>query len=242
MMLSTGCVHMPKNQLFIEDIPNASVSIHILQTGDSRTYLIENKNGLIMVDAGWPGNADKILEAMERIGRKDLRLIFITHAHFDHYGSAAEVHRVTGAPIAIHKADAEAMANGKTPIRLVRGLGVLGKLLLPMVEMVWRPEATDADILFEDGYSFKKFGLDGTVLHTPGHTPGSSCLIVHGKYFFVGDLIVNRPWPAPQRYYAHNWMQISESVNRVLTYDPLWVFPGHGKPVAREKLKRLSSQ
>ena len=46
------------------------------------------------------------VSALERIGRPSLNLIYITHAHIDHFGGAAAVQRATGAPIAVHGAAA----------------------------------------------------------------------------------------------------------------------------------------
>ncbi|MCB9150311.1 MAG: MBL fold metallo-hydrolase [Caldilineaceae bacterium] len=66
-----------------------SVRIHPIAIGPINCYLIESAEGLVLVDAGLPLLEQPILNKMAEIGRADLRLIFITHAHIDHYGSAA---------------------------------------------------------------------------------------------------------------------------------------------------------
>jgi hydroxyacylglutathione hydrolase len=192
----------------------------------------------VLVDTGWPGRERAILKAMRHIGRTDLRLIFITHAHIDHYGNAAAIRQATGAPIAIHHADAEAMAHGITALGTVRGWGLLGKLLLPLIERIWPPEPTSADIIFQDGYRLDQFGLDAVAVHTPGHTAGSSCLVVHEDAIFVGDLLTFHSRLAPQKYYAQNWTQIPAGVQHILALEPQWIFPGHGKPANREQFRR----
>ncbi len=68
-------------------------------------------DGAVLVDAGLPGYAGPILAKLEELGHPDLRLIYITHAHVDHYGSAAAVQRATGAPIAVHADDAGDLAD-----------------------------------------------------------------------------------------------------------------------------------
>ncbi|MEU6894762.1 MBL fold metallo-hydrolase [Streptomyces sp. NPDC046557] len=50
----------------------------------------------------------------------DLALIVVTHGHIDHFGSAAELHRLTGAPIAGHVADVEPFRSGRARTRLCR--------------------------------------------------------------------------------------------------------------------------
>jgi hydroxyacylglutathione hydrolase len=212
--------------------------VHCVPSRDSRIYFIESDTGVVLVDTGWPGQTQAILETMQHIGRTDLRLIFITHAHIDHYGNAAAIRRATGAPIAIHQADAEAMARGATSLGTVRCWGLLGKLLLPLIERFWRPEPTTADILFQDGYRLDPFGLDAVAVHTPGHTVGSSCLVVHGGAIFVGDLLTFHSRLAPQKYYAQDWMQIPIGIRRILAFEPQWIFPGHGKPVNRGRYQR----
>jgi glyoxylase-like metal-dependent hydrolase (beta-lactamase superfamily II) len=98
--------------------------IHTLWTVGSYAYLLKGPEGLALVDAGLWRNGAPILRALRRLGRDDLRLIFLTHAHVDHYGSAAAIRRATGAPIAIHHADRDALAQGATPLRAApHGLG-----------------------------------------------------------------------------------------------------------------------
>lgn len=216
-----------------------SIRVHRIQVGISVAYLIEGDSGLILVDAGSPGHEQKILRKMQEVGRTDLRLIFITHAHFDHYGCAAAIRRHTGAPIAVHTADSEALAHGETPLGHVRSWGILGKWLLPVAERLWPPEPTAPDMRVEDGDSFEDFGFDACAVHTPGHTPGSSSLLVNDSLLFVGDLVSSRPWLFAQCYYAHDWSQVTESVERLIALDARWVFPGHGPPVRAEKIRKL---
>jgi glyoxylase-like metal-dependent hydrolase (beta-lactamase superfamily II) len=217
-------------------------TIHSLTLGMAQAYLIESSEGLVLLDAGSPGHEQKVVKEMEILGRSDLRLIFITHAHLDHYGSATALRRLTGAPIAIHGADAEAMANGETQLGTARGRG---KLLPPIFSLVQRfidIEPTSPDIMMSDGDSTENYGLNGRLLHTPGHTAGSSSLIVGEEIAFVGDLITNRDRPRLQRLYAQDWSGLAESLNRLKKLDPGLIYPGHGKkPIRNSELHNLVS-
>jgi hydroxyacylglutathione hydrolase len=215
-------------------------NIRSFQAGQSVAHLIDLPFGLILVDAGSPGKERKILQEVELMGGKNLRLIFITHAHFDHYGSAAAVRRLTGAPIAIHEQDADFMARGETPLGSVRGRGKVAQIFLPLAEILYRPESTEADIIFADGYRFDELEVEAVVVHLPGHTPGSSGLLIDNKIAFVGDLISTTGKPHAQPYYATDWSQIAKSLDRIRSIEPEWVYPGHGlRPLSGSELAQL---
>lgn len=213
--------------------------IHSITMGLAPAYLIESEAGLVLVDAGLPGQSPRVLRRMRRLGRSDLRLIFITHAHLDHYGSAAALRRLTGAPIAVHSADADALASGTSPIGTTRGWGRVAWPILRRFERLLPHEPTPPDVLLNDGDDLHAYGLDAVVVHTPGHTPGSSSLLIEGRLAFVGDLISTAGWPRVQRSYAHDWALIPQSLARVQALRPEWVYPGHGGPLRGEALQQM---
>ena len=206
----------------------------------SLAYLIENDAGLVLVDAGLRGEEKKVLKKMQALERDDLRLIFITHAHLDHYGSAAALKRMTGAPIAVHREDEEAMALGETRIGSARSLGRVMVATLPLVHPLLRPEPASADFIYDDGDGLEAFGLEATVLHTPGHTAGSSCLIMQDRLAFAGDLVTNNGRPMLQRFFAQDWSSLTDSLERLKAQEPEWIYPGHGRdPMKGSELQSL---
>ena len=215
--------------------------VHSVPAGLSTTHLVESEGGIILVDAGCPRYERRILRRLRSLENGSLRLIFVTHAHLDHYGSAAALRRLTGAPIAIHRADAAAMAEGETPIGSVRGSGWLMWTLLRLFEPYVRPEPTPPDLLLDDGDDLRPYGLDATVLHTPGHTPGSSSLVVEGRIAFVGDLLSTAIRPRVQRSFADDWSLIPHSLARLQGLRPDWVYAGHGRrALSGSALQRLT--
>jgi len=106
------------------------LQVHNIPMGIAPARLIESDASLVLVDAGLPRYEHRVLRRMRALGLDDPRLIFVTHAHLDHYGSAAALRRLTGAPIAIHRADGDTMARGDTPLGSVRGRGRLMWALL----------------------------------------------------------------------------------------------------------------
>jgi glyoxylase-like metal-dependent hydrolase (beta-lactamase superfamily II) len=216
-------------------------TVHTISMGMSLAYLIESADGLTLIDAGSPGKEDKVLKLMKEIGRDDLRLIFITHAHLDHYGSAAVIQRQTGAQIAVHQDDAEIMAQGATILGEARGRGRILPPFIGIYERFRGPEPTHPDLILSDGERLDDFGLDGWLLHTPGHTRGSSCLIVNEEMAFVGDLITNNGRPRLQRLYAQDWDALPASFERLKSVDPTVIYPGHGqRPISKGQLQKVT--
>jgi glyoxylase-like metal-dependent hydrolase (beta-lactamase superfamily II) len=211
--------------------------VQTIRTRLSNCYVVEADSGVILIDAGAPGDADIIRSVIDD---RKLNLILITHAHFDHYGSAAEIRRRTGAPIAIHAADAEHMQRAETHLGNVKGRGKIAAAFLPLVERLYDPEPTEADVHLHDGEDLGSYGLDASVVHTPGHTVGSCSLVCGEEAAFVGDLLSTTGGAHLQRYFAMDWPALVPSLEKVKHYRPALIYAGHGKwAMSREELERL---
>ena len=149
-----------------------------------------------------------------------LKFIVTTHGHWDHTGDNARVSEHTGAKIAVHPLDAHRLADPK-----------------PMWAPFDIPPSVPAIELAEGGEV--RFGsLRLRVLHTPGHTEGSVCLVAHDDgLLFSGDTLfagsfgrVDLPGGDPAA--------MVESLTRLRSFaDGLIVLPGHGPSttVGRER-------
>jgi glyoxylase-like metal-dependent hydrolase (beta-lactamase superfamily II) len=208
--------------------------------GVSVAHLVETELACTLVDAGIPGTERAILRRMRKIGREDLKLVFVTHAHIDHYGSAAALRRLTGAALAVHRADAEALARGDSPIGSARGFGRVVLGLMRWGGKVPRVEATPADLILADGDPLDLSGSSATVLHTPGHTDGSSCLIVDGRLAFAGDLLAGGARLRLQSTFATDWALLPTSLWRLQGVSPELVYTSHScRPARGDALQRL---
>ncbi len=206
------------------------VYVYRIKAGTSNMYLITSPEGMLLIDAGWPGFEHRVVRLLNRLHRRDLRLIIITHGHFDHYGSAAAIRRLTGAVIAIHKLDEPFMAKGTTPLGKKQGMGKLVGAMLPMGEFFLRPEPAFANIVFDESFSLAPYGLEGYVVHTPGHTYGSCTVVINKELAFTGDLLCNAHGSIQsQRFYAFNWNVQAYSLILLKSMAPLRCYPGHGE-------------
>lgn len=169
----------------------------IYQVGDSSgVYCIENIGSarvyfvgapeFTLIDAGMPGKADRILSALAQIGVQPLqvRLIILTHHHWDHVGSLWELKRRTGAKVAAHPRDADYIT-GKRARRAPRQ--PLGRVMYSLFGLLGarRLQTVEVERLINDGDRVGSF----TVVHTPGHTPGHLCLL-RSDFLFSGDLLM----------------------------------------------------
>lgn len=106
-----------------------AVAIFRIDLGFDQRYILKSE-GVIAVDAGAPGKGKRFARGLERfsIPPKDVRLVAITHGHWDHIGSAKEIKGITGAKIAMHHGDASWLAQSLKP--LSPGVTPWGKMFI----------------------------------------------------------------------------------------------------------------
>jgi glyoxylase-like metal-dependent hydrolase (beta-lactamase superfamily II) len=140
-----------------------------------------------------------------------LKLIVSTHGHWDHIGDNAAVADHTGADIAVHPLDRDRLTNPQ-----------------PLFAPFEIPPSVPAVDLAEGGVI--RFGeLRLTVLHTPGHTEGSVCLLNRdGGTLFSGDTLFAGGWGRVDLP-GGDPDQMAESIAHLAGLeDLLRVLPGHG--------------
>ncbi len=214
-------------------------------------FLIRGDPGYVLVDTGNPGKADRILERLAKHGVAPdaVRLILITHGHIDHFGSAAELRERTGAPVAIHALDADAVRQGIHQPDSLQPTGRLIALLMRISALrnfavPDRAPAFEPDIVFEGEWRLDEYGIAGRVLPTPGHTPGSVSVLLDSGEAIVNDMVIGdfsrllrRPGPPIVAWdLERNW----ESVRRFLDLSPRIIYVGHVGPF--ENLVRLTKK
>ncbi len=212
----------------------------------SRMFLVQSDAGVVVVDAGMAGQTDRAVAALAAHGvaPQDVRLILITHGHIDHFGGAKALRARTGAPVAVHTLDADALRNGQNMGPLKPTTPLTGLLLSIGARMV-APDpaiAFEPDIVFDAPWRLDDYGIAGEVLHTPGHTPGSVTLLLDNGAAIVGDLATGN-WLFPTRAapplvawdLKRNW----ESLHALLERHPTRLYITHGQPLAPEALHVL---
>jgi hydroxyacylglutathione hydrolase len=205
-----------------------------IRLGWAKAFVIRGKRP-VLVDTGVPGSTPRIINSLHRNGIDPdwLSLILITHGHSDHFGSAAEMKKLTGAPIAVHKLDAEALIEGHDPS--LKPTGFIGRMFVPVIKRRGPAKAppVEPDILIGDELDLKKYGVDGKVIHTPGHTPGSLSVILPDGEFIIGDLIMCgmlRFWQPNYPLFADKLSHVNKSIKLILSHNPTKLYCTHGGP------------
>lgn len=190
------------------------MKIHRLIVGDLQTncylWADETTGNAIVVDA--PDCADKIIEAAQK---HDLKItdIILTHGHFDHMLGLYDLKQKTGAKLSVFEKTTEFIKD--------RELN-----LSHYVKTAYTP--ADADILLHDGDVIDFYGNKISVIHTPGHTADSICLL-NDNTLISGDTLFRQSIGRTDHPTGNTAEEISSINERLMVLpDDTKVYPGHG--------------
>jgi ribonuclease/clavin/mitogillin len=186
--------------------------MNIVNVGYDSTnyYIIEAKNGKLLVDCGWPGTLPKLMAELKRkgISFKEIKYLLVTHFHPHHAGLAQEL----------------------------KNQGIKLIVLEPQIDFIdpfaeffkgknlpYVPITQNDNLILKLGDSQRflaSIGLNGEMIHTPGHSDDSITLILEEGFAFTGDL-------------HPSFMNIDDATTRA-SWDKIYqhkitrIFPGHG--------------
>ena len=207
-----------------------------------RVYLIDDPDGLTIVDAGIAPAAPRIIRQLAAAGHRpsDVRRILITHGHPDHVGGLPKLQALTGAPV-FTSARERPIVEGKAPVERVPEDKVTG------IARLMRPGSAT----FLPGTPVARELADGEILPevmgglqvcaTPGHTSGHIAFWQpERRILFCGDVLLRLPrLGLPFRAFTVDMEEDKRSIRRVAELRPAVVCFGHGRPLTERAAERL---
>ncbi|MDW5613547.1 MBL fold metallo-hydrolase [Mycolicibacterium sp. D5.8-2] len=229
--------------------------VHFAQTDLVNWTLVADDGGVLLIDAGYPGHREEVLESLGRLGfgATDVRAILLTHAHIDHFGSAMWFAREHGTPVYCH---ADEVGHAKREyLEQASPLAVAAH--------AWQPRWLKWSLTL-----IRKGGLDRTgipttaalsediaaglpgapvCVPTPGHTGGHCSYVVDGVLVSGDALITGHPVSrrrGPQllpSVFNHDEVACLRSLEALGMLDTEVMLPGHG-PVWRGPVRDAVAQ
>ena len=186
-------------------------------------YLVSSKSkNAAMIDPA--GNADYIMSTLEK-NNLTLKMILLTHGHFDHTGAVSDLVSQTGAKVYIHKND-ECMLDDTN-----RNVAYLAP------GFVYKPFS--ADVLLSDGDKISLDEIEFRVMLTPGHTAGSVMYFAE-NCIFSGDTIFEGSVGRTD-FYSGDFTAQRESLKKIADLEGDYIiYPGHGGSTTLKQEKKYN--
>ena len=190
-------------------------------------YIVSQEKNAILVDTA---SGESYEEVLKECSRYDMRLIVLTHVHFDHAENAARLSEHFDIPVAFHASDEELFESfDKQPMK---SYGIVGKVVLSASLKVLRNTVVQrpANVIhIKEGDDLSEYGINARIIELPGHTAGSIGVDVEGTDLIVGDALDNWITPATGHLYS-NLNDLKASAEKIRSFGPRKIYYGHGKP------------
>ncbi len=188
-----------------------NMKIMALGAYQTNCYILwqRGRQDCVVVDPGY--QPLQILSAIRLLGL-DLSAILLTHGHFDHMGAVKDLVAETGCRVYIHEK-----------------------------ELSQPEEITNGPLYYTNLYEgvVEEAGLTLQVIHTPGHTPGSVCLL-HEGILLSGDTLFARSCGRTD-FPGGSWAEICHSLKKLAALPGDYkVYPGHGEATTMEQERKMN--
>lgn len=212
-------------------------------------YVIEASDGLTLVDTSKPNSVSRIKKGLQRGGYQlsDIKRILITHAHWDHIGSLAELQALTGAKVyAHHRYESEVIRGEKMPhFASPSQLGGFDRLVYkywikPMLNF---QIAVPVHLEFIEGDRLDEVLPGLEVIDLPGHSPGHCGFWLEKQRMLIGgDILMNLPsdrLTLPLIAATPDVVTAKQSVRKIDNMNVETLCLGHGKPIIENTATKI---
>jgi glyoxylase-like metal-dependent hydrolase (beta-lactamase superfamily II) len=230
-------------------------SVHFAQTELVNWTLVTDDSGVLVIDAGFPGQRDEVIDSVRQLGYgiDDIHAFLLTHAHVDHFGSAIWFAKTHGTPVFCHAAEVghahreylEQVSIGDLMAKLWRPRYLKWSMTIGFKGALRRAGIPTAHALTEEVAA----ALPGTpmAIPTPGHTGGHCSYLVDGVLVSGDALVTGHPVSKVQGpqllpgLFNHDQDSCVRSLGALGMLDTDVVLPGHG-PVWRGPIREAAER
>ncbi len=194
-----------------------------LPSSGARAYLLRGEASSVLVDTGTEKLGEHTLAACHHMA---VKLILLTHGHFDHCQNAAYFARELRCPVAVSREDAELLSGSRRP---VRGEGFRDGAFAWLSNRSIRGTPippVEPSVFLEEGMSLAPYGIEGRVVALPGHTAGSVGVFLDSRDLLAGDAMFCLPGLGPPWCYEDK-KQMEKSLERIKALRPRQIYTGH---------------
>jgi hydroxyacylglutathione hydrolase len=208
------------------------------RVGYSNSVLLVNGSNSIIIDTGVRGYSNHFKIQLKQFNLKptDIKLIILTHTHYDHTGNLKALAELTSAPVLVHKNEFENLKNGF--IQIPHGQGNYSRLISKVGRIVYpkyaSPKSFVANLINENEFELTEFGIEGKIISTPGHTEGSQSVLL-GKILISGDTFINIQNGIIFPHFANDPKTLLETWQKLFDLGIEEIYPGHGKTFKVER-------
>jgi glyoxylase-like metal-dependent hydrolase (beta-lactamase superfamily II) len=198
-----------------------------------------------MIDTGIPFFERRIKRVLLDlgVGIREIHTIILTHGHLDHIGCLAYLKSLSEATLICHQSIATALESGGYEEAVPRVLGwrIFNPIVSPILQRRLNPVRPDR--VFENTLDLEEYGLTGSLIHTPGHSPGSCSIFLDDGICFLGDLIRERsPGKIDTGLFFHDRNQIFTSLQKITALRPTLIYLSHGTTITGTDLDEFIDQ
>ena len=215
-------------------------------------YLVSlgEEDGYVLIDTGYAESYGAFRKRLKKTGvsPKEIKYVFLTHAHDDHDGFLNEVLAITDAKVILHPKAIDGLLKGQNSFEggcssrlawlFCQILAFFGK-----GEHKYPPLKQEylERLITIDSEKFRSLSLPFKVIETPGHTADHIALLKDG-ILFCGDAAMNN-FPSIKRtiIWIENLEQYKHSWEKMIALNPTVIYPSHGKPFPTKDLVKYQN-
>ena len=206
-------------------------SITHIKGGTDNCYIVSDGKNAILFDTA---SKENLQQVSDECSKYDLKLIVLSHPHFDHAENADALSKKFNVPVAYNEKDDGIFDDYDS--QPLHSYGLVGFVVLKAsLKVLSRTKVTRPQNRFfvKEGDTLAEYGFpDIKVTELPGHSKGSIGLLVADDVLLAGDALDN--WIRPGMGHLYTDLEAEKkTVEKIRSFGKRTYYYGHGKPTEK---------